>query len=108
MKVIRLLLLSILISPAIAYAGQIYGTLTIDNRPVGKGVKVAILVGSTKTTAETDDYGSYKVFVPKGKYTLTVYYGGKELPFGIFSYDDPVRYDFDVVRQGDGYYLKRR
>ena len=108
MKVLRLLVLSISIPTATAYAGQIYGTLTIDNRPVGRGVKVAIMVGSTQTTTETDDYGAYKVFVPKGKYTMKVYYGGRELLFGIFSYDDPVRYDFDVVRQGDGYYLKRR
>ena len=109
MKVIRLLLLSILISPATAYAGQIYGTLMVDNKAVGKGVKVAIECGTTNGGDDTDDYGTYKVFVPKGKCTLKVNYGGQELSFPIYSYDDPVRYDFDIVRGGDGkYFLKRR
>ena len=110
MKAIRLLLLSILLSPTVAYGGQIYGTLTVNNKPVGKGVKVALVCGTTNGPGETDDYGAYKVFVgPKGKCTLKVYYGGQELLFPLYSYDDPVRYDFDVVRGGDGkYFLKRR
>lgn len=109
MKAIRLLLLSILLFPSVAYGGQIFGTLTVDNRPVGKGVKVAIACVATNGAGETDDYGSYKVFVPKGKCTLKVYYGGQELLFAIYSYDDPVRYDLAIVRGSDGkYFLKRR
>ena len=112
MKAIRLLLLSILLFPTVAYGGQIYGTLTVDNKPVGKGVKVAIVCGTTNGAGEPDDYGTYKVFVPKGtkgKCTLKVYYGGQELSFPLYSYDDPVRYDFDVVRGGDGkFFLKSR
>ena len=109
MKALRLLLFSILLTPTVAYGGQIFGTLTVDNRSVGKGVKIAVVCGTTNGAGETDDYGSYKVFVPKGKCTLKVIYGGQEILFGIYSYDDPVRYDFDVVRGGDGkYFLKRR
>jgi hypothetical protein len=109
MKAIRLLLLSILLSPTVAYGGQIFGTLTVDNRPVGKGIQVVVVCGATNGTSYTDDYGSYKVFVPKGRCTLNVSYGGQALSFAIYSYDDPVRYDFDVVRGGDGkYFLKRR
>jgi hypothetical protein len=109
MKAIKLLLFSILFFPTVAYGGQIYGTLTVDNRPVGKGIQVVILCGATNGKGETDDYGSYKVFAQKGKCTLKVIYGGQEILFGIYSYDDPVRYDFDVVRGGDGkYFLKRR
>lgn len=109
MKAIRLLLFSVLLSPTVAYGGQIFGTLTADNKPVGRAVKVSVLCGATNGAGETDDYGSYKVFVPKGKCVLKVYYGGQWLEFAIYSYDDPVRYDFDVVRGGDGrYFLKRR
>ena len=108
MKPIRLLLISILLSPTVAYGGQIYGTLTVDNKPVGKGIKVAIVCGATNGAGETDDYGAYKVFVPKGKCILKVYYGGQEILFPMYSYDDPVRYDFAVVRQGDKFALQRR
>ena len=109
MKVLRLLLFSILLSQTVAYGGQIFGTLTVDNKSVGKGVKITIECGTANGAGETDDYGSYKIFVPKGKCTLKVIYGGQEILFGIYSYDDPVRYDFDVVRGGDGkYFLKRR
>ena len=110
MKAIRLLLISILLSPTVAYGGQIYGTLTVNNKPVGRGVKVALVCGTTIGPGETDDYGAYKVFVgAKGKCTLKVIYDRQELSFAVFSYDDPVRYDFDVVRGGDGkYFLKRR
>jgi hypothetical protein len=109
MKAIRLLLFSILLFPTVAFGGQIYGTLTVDNRSVGRGVQVAIACDTGNGAGVTDDYGAYKVFVKKGKCTLKVYYGGQELLFALYSYDDPVRYDFDVVRGGDGrYFLKRR
>lgn len=109
MKPIRLLLLAILLSPTVAYGGQIFGTLTVNNKPVGRGVKVAIACDSGNGGGETDDYGAYKVFVRKGKCTLKVYFGGQELLFALYSYDDPVRYDFSIVRGGDGRYsLQRR
>ena len=102
MKAIRLLLLSIVLFPTVAYGGQIFGTLTVDNRPVGKDVTVIIECGATNGKGQTDAYGSYKVFVPKGKCTLKVIYGGQELLFALYSYDDPVRYDFSIVRQSNG------
>jgi hypothetical protein len=110
MKVIRLILLSILFFPTAVYGGQIYGTLTVDNKPVGRGVPVFIVCGATNgKDGETDDYGSYKVFAPKGKCTLKVKYGGQEILVAVYSYDDPVRYDFSIVRAGDGSYsLQRR
>ena len=108
MKSIRLLLLAILLSPTAAYGGQIFGTLTVDNRPVGTGIRVAIACDSGNGGGQTDAYGAYKVFVPKGKCTLKVSYGGQEILFALYSYDDPVRYDFSIVRQSDGRYALQR
>ena len=108
MKAIRLLLLSILLSPTVAFGAQVYGTLKLGDRAVEKGIKMAIVCGTANGVCETDDDGHYEAFVPKGKCTLKVYYGRQELLYTIYSYDDPVKYDFDIVRQSDGKYILKR
>jgi hypothetical protein len=111
MKTIHTALLLILFSPAVASAAQIFGTLKEGDRPVGKGVSVAIECQGGGDSKDTDAYGSYNLFARQpGKCTLKVLYGGQwSKPFPIYSYNDPVRYDFELVRQGDGQYaLVRR
>ncbi len=110
MKKITMLLLLILFLPTFAFAGQIYGSLKIDNKSVGEGVEIKIKCGEAPYSGRTDPYGSYSVYLRQaGRCTLTVTYGGQESqPFGIESYEDPVRYDFDLVRQDGTLVLRRR
>lgn len=111
MKTTRIALLLILFSPSVASAAQIFGTLKEGNSPVSKGVNVVIECQGGGDTKETDAYGSYNLFVrQQGKCTMKVFYRGQwSKPFPIYSYNDPVRYDFELVKQGDGQYaLVRR
>jgi len=102
----------ILMFPTFAYAAQVYGNLKEGDRSVQQGVKVEIICGNQTYKGETDRYGSYSVYVPRGKCTLRVNYpvNSNQWPQSdIYSYNDPVRYDFDLVRQPDGtYFLRRR
>jgi hypothetical protein len=81
------------------FAGEIYGTIRESGSPV-KGASVAVECGNIPYPTQTDNYGSYRVFVPvNGKCSLTVTY--REVTsrgFSVFSYTDPVRYEFEWNR----------
>ena len=95
----------------IVRAGQIYGSVKEGSRSVGEGVEVSINCGGKPISARTDSYGSYKLYVPNsGKCTLSIYYQNQwSQPFPVFSDQEPLRYDFELVKQSDGSLtLKRR
>ncbi|HJZ68628.1 MAG TPA: hypothetical protein VKF81_10945 [Blastocatellia bacterium] len=110
MKGILTLVLLLFLLPTVVFAAQVYGSLKEGGRPVGRGCKVVVDCSGELYERETDDYGSYSVYAArKGKCTLQVYYQGQwSSRFDIYSYDDPVRYDFDLVRDGNGQYFLRR
>lgn len=110
MKNLVLVALLILVMAGPAIGAQVYGVLRITNRSVGRGARVEVQCGNAGPgNGETDDYGAYKVFVrAKGKCLLRVFYAGRWLEAPIYSYDDPVRYDFDVVTENNQYKLRRR
>ena len=97
-----------LLLPAVVYAGQIYGTIIMD----GQGVKSAALEiqcgkdDPVKGTTAAD--GSYRVNVPQqGQCTLTLPSHGKASAM-IFSGPNPSAFNFELVKSGDKYELKRR
>src|SRR5713226_10205745 len=107
MKPILVSLLILLCSSA-ASAAQIYGSLKEDGRAVGQGAQVEIQYTGGPAQGATDAYGSYNLYVrPPGKCTLRVLYKGAWVQTEINSYNDPVRYDFDLVRQSNGNYSLR-
>ena len=113
MKKIAIPLFLILLFPTFALAGQIFGSLKQNGASIGKGAAVAIKCGENpENRGETDSYGSYNIYVPRaGKCAFTVYYGGRWSPaYYVYSdQTDPVRYDFELVPQGDGSFkLERR
>lgn len=109
MKAFAILVLFIFLSPIIAYAAQIYGSLTEGGSPV-RGVRAVIKCSSGREySKDTDNYGSYNVYVgEKGKCAFTVYYSGQTPTSDVYSYDEPVRYDFELMRQQNGQYILRR
>ena len=98
----------ILVAPHLADAGHVYGTLRANNQPVAH-VSGQINCGSMSYGVRTDQHGSYSIYIPqKGRCTLCIPYGGQVATHDLYSYDNPVRYDFDLIRQGAGYILRRR
>jgi hypothetical protein len=93
--------------PVQAHAGNIYGSLWLGGKPVPKAEVVISCPG--RHSAQTDGDGSYQVFVPeKGRCNFQVTYGGKSGVTDVASYDNPIKYDFDLLPQGSGYTLSRR
>lgn len=108
MRVVTCALCLILLYPALTYAGQIFGSLREGRRSVGQGVPVEVICGRDRYPAQTDAYGSYNIYAPKtGKCTFMVRYKGQSTHV-VYSYRDPVRYDFELIQGGRGYTLRRR
>jgi hypothetical protein len=104
MKKLPMLLLLIFCIPVLGLGAQIYGNLRANNASVGEGVAVRIQCDGTNYDGRTDAYGSYSVGVPQSKTCrLSVNYSGSwSDPFAVYPDDDPVRYDFDLLRQNNG------
>jgi len=92
-----------------ASAGQIYGSLTYKGRPLAK-VQFNLKCNGEQygTNGWTDDYGAYRISVPNGKCTFTLYYGNPHPTAEVYSSNDPLRYDFELVVENGVYKLQRR
>jgi len=109
MKISALVLLIFCFCPNSCFAAQIYGTLRDTGRPVGPRVKVEVTCGRSLYPAETDNYGSYKLFANEtGRCTLRVHYQNQAPEIAVDSYRDPAHNDFDLIREPNGQYLLRR
>ena len=106
----RISLAFILLVPAIAFAGQIYGTIVFEGQGL-KNAAVEIQCGkeeAVKGTTATD--GSYRMNVPQqGQCTLTLpSYEGRPSA-SVFSGPNPASYNYELTKHSDGKYeLKRR
>ena len=96
--------------PAVADAGQIYGTIVLEGQGV-KSVAVEIQCGKEELiTGTTAADGSYRINVShQGQCTLTLpSYAGRPSA-SIFSGPNPAAYNYELVKLGDGKFeLKRR
>jgi len=103
------LIFAIIVSSSLTFAGEIFGSLKEKNVAVAKGTKIEVIIEKKTYTAETDEFGSYRLFVPeKGKCALKVYYQKQTPTFDIFSYDKSTRYDFLLENQDGKYVLRRK
>jgi len=109
MQSVSSLLILSLLCPSLAFAGEIHGTITEGGRSVGQGVSVDIRCGQKSYSATTDKYGSYRAFIPEqGTCDLHVNYQGQSPSRAIESFEDSVRYDLALEKQGGTYTLGRR
>jgi hypothetical protein len=97
-----------LISAVSVSAGQLYGSLKEDGRSLPANVRFEIRCRAQSYPGQTDGNGAYAINAEKGKCTLTVYYKGQSPAADIYSYDNPVRYDFDLVVINGQYALRRK
>ena len=104
---IRIVLFFVL-SVSLTQAGEIYGVIKEGERPVSQGVKVEILIGEKHYSTETDDYGSYSIYVAeKGECTLMVHYKDQSPSITAYSYEDSVRYNLVLEKRNGEYHLRR-
>ena len=97
-----------LLVPAALYAGQVYGSIVMDGKGVG-GASIEIQCGAdAPTTGTTGADGAYRINVPQqGQCTLTLPSHGKASAM-IFSGPNPSAFNFELVKSGDKFELKRR
>lgn len=109
-----LILASLIAGPA--WAGRIFGDITMGGKPLPEGVELRITqpLGARDSTAagadttRTDKFGSYKLNVKtEGKCILTVLMARQTAQLAVFSYKVATRYDL-IVEQLDGKLTVRR
>ncbi|SRR5258707_6321693 len=93
----------------IGFAGEIFGTIKEGGKAVPKGTKVEVVTAHKTYPAETDNYGSYRLFIPeKGKASLKVTINKQSASIDIFSYEKSTRCDLYLDQKGGKYNLKRK
>ena len=95
--------------PLALHAGQVYGSVSDGGRPVAKAA-VEVACAGAVTPGVTADDGAYRINVPQqGQCTLALPGFAGRPSAVIFSYPNPTRYDFQLVKQPNGsYQLQRR
>ena len=89
-------------------AGKIYGSLQVKGKPVKEGTQIALECSGKSYEAQVKRYGRYSVRVRgEGGCSFSVA-GFPGASTDVISYNDPTRYNFIIVRSGNGYSLKRR
>ena len=109
MRLLRsLFVVAALLMPAVVFAGQVYGTIVMDGKGVG-GASIEIQCGSDPAvTGATGSDGAYRINVPQqGQCTLSLPSHGKASAM-IFSSPNPSAFNFELVKAGDKYELKRK
>jgi hypothetical protein len=100
MKVYVLLLLIITISPSLVFPGEIYGRIRRGKEYLSSGVRIEVEHGGNTYSAVTENYGSYRLYVPvTGKVTFKLYTNQSPLTTTIYSFEKSTRYDFTL--EGD-------
>ena len=109
MKSLVMVQLLLLLCTSHVVAGGVYGTITDGSKPIAAGVKVEIDASGKVYTAETDKFGSYRIFVKeKGKCTLTVHLKEQSPSVDLFSYDKSTRYDWILETKDEKLLLRRK
>jgi hypothetical protein len=109
MRQILFLCLVTLLCPAFLCAGMISGSIFFESAALRKA-NISITCPNGSVSGMTLDDGSYRISVPQeGRCTFTVTGPGNiQASAVVFSYSTAARYDFVVVRAGNGYELRRR
>ena len=97
-----------LIAGSHSAAGELFGTVKEEGKALPKGVKVEVVSLLKTYSTETDNYGSYRLYIPeKGKCTLKLIHKKQTPTLDIFSYEKSTRYDL-LLETKDGKLTLRR
>jgi len=109
MKPLTILAIFLFLSTSSALAGELFGTISEGDKPIGAGIKVEVTAGEKTYSTETDKFGSYRLFVKeKGKCTLKVHFKNQTPTFSVASFDKSTRYDFALTQKDGKYTLGRK
>jgi len=107
MKAVIVICLTVL-CPISAFAGIIFGRLSENRQPV-KGADITVTCGSDTSQTQTGDDGAYSLRANEaGRCTLSVKYKDQTVETEVFSYDQPTRYDFELVMTAGKYTLNKK
>lgn len=99
----------LVLTASAAFAGEIFGTISEASKPVPAGVKVEVTTGGKSYSAETNEFGAFRLFVKeKGKCALKVHYKEQSPTFTVVSFDKSTRYDLVLHLDEGKYTLKRK
>lgn len=98
------------LAPAIAGAGEVFGTIKGPGGPVGEGAEVAAQCGdATFGPVKTDKKGAYRLVIGQtGKCTLSVTHEGKSATMSIVSFEDAAQSDVVLAVGADGKLTAKR
>ena len=104
----NILFLILLLLPAISFAGEIFGTLKKDGKPlVNQEVKIT-QNGKLIATMTTDEKGYFSAVIkPIGKISIEVT-GFAGATFEAFSTNNSTGYTLSLVKAGDKWALKKQ
>ncbi len=109
MKHLSVSLLLLLVIPALAQAGEIYGKVSFNGAAVGEGTEVTAQCGAkTYPAVKTNKTGTYNLVVTEtGKCTLTVKHKAESATVSVASYEDAAQADIELESK-DGKLAARR
>ncbi len=104
----NMLLCLLLLLPVLTFAGEIFGTLKKDGKPLVKQEVKIIQNGKVIGTDTTDEKGYYSIIIkPVGKCTLELT-GYEGATFDVFSTNNSSNYTLSLVKAGNTWLLKKQ
>src|SRR5262245_562987 len=90
--------------PALASAGEVFGTVKTDKGPVGEGATIDAKCGANSFgPVKTDARGGYRIVINQtGKCTLTVTHQGKSATVDVVSFDNAAQADISLKLDAAG------
>lgn len=110
MNKLQLFALTALLAPAIAGAGEVFGTIRGASGPVGAGAEVSAKCGERSFgPVTTDTKGAYRLVIEQtGKCELTIKHDGKSATMNIVSFEDAAQSDVVLAVGADGKLTAKR
>ncbi len=108
MKTKNLFLFLLFLVPSLTFAGEIFGTIKKDGKPLAKQEIKITQNGKVFGTTTTDDNGYFSITIKEVgpfKLELTGYDGAV---FSVFSTNNSVSYTLTLAKAGDKWELKKQ
>ena len=106
MKIIKILVLILLLIPALAFAGEIFGTISKNGRPFAKQkVNITAMDGTVIKSDSTDAFGYFSITIKQvGQFKLQA--GGAVTD--VYSNNSPTGYTFVLVQNNSVWQLIKK
>jgi hypothetical protein len=92
-----------------AGAGEIFGTISENGKPLPQGAALKLECGAASATGSTDQFGSYSIRTAEtGDCRLTLTYKGASPSLKVSLFEKPTRYDLVVKDEGGKPTLARK